>query len=638
MGDAVMTNLTPERKSRKMGSLLSDRPSELRFQVLINSDGFANEHIQDKSDSDLEIVVRELLQNSLDAGANRINLRIEEVPVDAINGIAEYREAFKSACEVRWRHLETSAVEKRIADQIRETLENETISVLLCIDDGSGIAPEDMEAVLWAGNTTKAKDGGKGGSFGVGHCAAFKLSDLRYVLYATRSRDSSGKLSEFAAGSAVLAEHKQDGETRSPKGFYVAELAEREDGQKAAYSKPDGKMAEWLQEATRDGLMPAGATGTIVAVIGFRKGTKETEKICDAAAKNFYEAFSKGGLSLNVKSGSKTGKVNSTNIADRMKYLRNDKAPQKKGLLRGCWAASQYRTLATEKKIVDNKNATVRLRKWKTEEYGTGAARDIAICRNGMWIVRNGAPKLVPRDFAESRPFQCVISVKPESELDQLVKAAEGPEHIGLSYLQEMPKKDRERLNKLLGDLGKKISEAAGTVDDSEEYFLPDFAVLSGSKEENAEPLPDSPKPSPPNPDPDIPDIPPDPPPVPEPKPFTDKPFTEGVTISVLPVADRGQVSRILCSLEIDTEIDLPDKLGFRVESHSGSDATCDSWLSRETLKTESDSTEDETGGLIFIEAKHIMLAEIPLQKPIDAQEANALKITTMQRIRKQEE
>lgn len=625
-------------------SLISEKPSKLHFQPQINNKGFTNEHIQDKSASDLEVAVRELLQNSLDARSDRISMRIVDIPVYDIPGIEEYRAAFASACEVRESSLATSAVEKRIAEQIGGILTNETVSVLLCIDNGSGITAEDMKAVLWSGNTTKAKDGGAGGSFGVGHCSSFKLSNLRYVLYATRNRDNSGNLVELMAGSAVLAEHKTDGKTRSPEGFYVAELMDRDDGQKATYSHPDGQLAHWLNEFTKEDLIPAGATGTIVTIFGFTSEAGIVDKICKAAAKNFYIAFTEGKLSLNVKNGTETDKITNNTIAEHMRQLQSNKASPKKGLLRGSWAASQYRTFTSRDKIIDNENAVVKLRKWKQEEYGSSAARDIAICRNGMWIARNEAPNLLPRNFSETQPFQCVISIKAGSELDQLIKAAEGPEHIGLAYLNEMPAEDSNRLQKLLGEFAEKIREAAGKIADSEEYLLPDFAMLSGGKDENAEPLPDKQRPTPSYRN----DFPPEPEPGPKPtpKPFVDKPFTNNLVVSMLPILDGGIVHKLFCLIEIDHEVDIPDNLGIRVGHNSGSDASCDKWL--KTLYLKIQSADLESGGqnigkdesdesLIFVNASHRMRLRIALQNPIATAEANTLKLEAINRIYKEE-
>lgn len=621
-------------------SLMSNMPSKLHFQPQINSKGFTNEHIQDKSASDLEIVVRELLQNSLDAGADRISMRTADIPVDDIPGIEEYRAAFESACEVRKSNLATSPVEKRIAEQIGNILEAGTVDVLLCIDNGSGITEADMKAVLWSGNTTKAKDDGTGGSFGVGHCASFKLSNLRYVLYTTRSRDNNGNLSELVAGSAVLAEHRTDDRTRSSEGFYVAELVDGADGQKVTYSHPDGQLAQWLKESTREDLIPAGATGTIVTILGFPSEADMVDRICKAAAKNFYEAFKEDKLSLNVKHNDESDKVTHRTIAKHMKQIQNNKASPKKGLLKGSWAAAQYRTFTSGDKIINNGNATVRLRKWQHEEYGSSAARDVAICRNGMWIARNEAPHLLPRHFGETQPFQCVISVKSGSELDQLVKAAEGPEHIGLSYLKEMSTKDSNRLRELLGEFAEKIREAAGKIADSEEYLLPDFAMLTGGKDENAEPLPDKPRSTPPYLD----DPPPNPKPRPEPipQPFVDKPFTDGLAVSMLPIVDGEVVHKLFCVIKIDQEINIPNKLGFRVGYNSGSDASCDNWLPTSYLKIQSIKRQagnrelvkkEPDEGLILVEAAHSMTLEIALHNPIDTAEANALKLEAIQRI-----
>ncbi|MCQ3808238.1 MAG: hypothetical protein KTV16_13350, partial [Acidimicrobiia bacterium] len=182
-------------------------------------------------DGDAEPVVRELLQNSVDAAdkADRpcvVSFEIRDIDNDELPGFATYRDTFDSAVAQRKKDrggTPPTHDEKIIVDRIRHHLDTPRIPVLICADNGTGITPTRMQSLLTSGNSDKG-DGGAG-SFGLGHHAAFSASDLRYVLYASRYRTSEGQLQLVSSGHAVLATHiRQHGDTKSihaHDGFWV---------------------------------------------------------------------------------------------------------------------------------------------------------------------------------------------------------------------------------------------------------------------------------------------------------------------------------------------------------------------------------------------------------------------------------
>ena len=153
-----------------------------------------------------EPIVRELLQNALDAAGEkpaRVTFTIGSAPLADVPDIGTYREHFEEAAGERAGGVQGNE-ELRTIQRIRALLERKEAPVLFCRDHGHGLDAGRLDRVLREGDSGKDRAGA--GSKGLGHLTAFAASDLRYVLYAGRSRDpGNGRMRDVASGHAILA-------------------------------------------------------------------------------------------------------------------------------------------------------------------------------------------------------------------------------------------------------------------------------------------------------------------------------------------------------------------------------------------------------------------------------------------------
>ncbi len=134
-------------------------------------------------------VVRELIQNSLDATAEAgetsaiVRFRLTQVRTDDIPGIRSYKKAFFEAVQSNKRSnngtLPSQAA--RVVQVIREALDRDKQDVLSVLDNGIGLNEARLTALLSDGMSVKSD--AATGTFGNGHSVVIPASDFRYVLY-----------------------------------------------------------------------------------------------------------------------------------------------------------------------------------------------------------------------------------------------------------------------------------------------------------------------------------------------------------------------------------------------------------------------------------------------------------------------
>jgi len=445
-------------------------------------------------DGDAEPVVRELLQNSVDAAdkADRpcvVSFEIRDIDNDELPGFATYRDTFDSAVAQRKKDrggTPPTHDEKIIVDRIRHHLDTPRIPVLICADNGTGITPTRMQSLLTSGNSDKG-DGGAG-SFGLGHHAAFSASDLRYVLYASRYRTSEGQLQLVSSGHAVLATHiRQHGDTKSihaHDGFWV-----NDEDQGQLFVEPGEAYPRSAPPVLTQTLEAMPDTGMVVCIAGFNEFQREeldpssVEAIAYVAASNFCDAVRAESLTVSIRdtrSGDELT-VDPSSLERILWSRREERRAPKQGQIQGSFAYSANKTLERGTEVAHEMGNGVAVAIRPVE--GNVRSR-VHLYRKGMWIT-SSAENLRHNDFSNYMPFDAVVSLR-DGDLERCVRAAEGPEHRGIDFKRLDPA-EKKRLRILLRDLRRVIRENLEAKSEQEEFRPADFARVQGDTAQTLE-------------------------------------------------------------------------------------------------------------------------------------------------------
>ena len=438
-------------------------------------------------DGDAEPVVRELLQNSVDAAdkANRdcqVSFEIRDIDNQQLPGFDTYRKTFRLAVEQRQEERQGQAVthdEATIVNRIERHLNTPSIPLLTCADNGTGITPARMQSLLTSGNSDKG-DGGAG-SFGLGHHAAFSASDLRYVLYASRFRAGAGDIQSVASGHAVLATHKK--QTGSQKricandGYWVNDSKQEQLFVEAGEAYPrdiPAMLSPALEEITD--------TGLVVCIAGFNDFRREesdpssVESIAYVSASNFCDAIFEGMLTVTIRDARSGDErvVDQHNLERTLRSRRNERKAPKRGQIQGSFAYNSYETLTADKTITHGMGSGVTV---KIRRVDGNVRSRVHLYRKGMWIT-SSAENLCHTDFSDYMPFDAVVALR-DGDLERYVRSAEGPEHRGIDFKRLSPTEKRQ-LRKLLQELAETIRANLHLKSEQEEFRPPDFAIVQG--------------------------------------------------------------------------------------------------------------------------------------------------------------
>ena len=409
--------------------------AELIFPETGSPQGFSSLAMA-KWDGKPEPIVRELLQNCLDAAREAGRERAEvwftigERPLADLPGIDAYRKAFVAACEER--ASAPGAGEKRSIKGIDGVLESERARLLFCRDNGIGLDPGGLDRVLTEGNTDKATGGG---TTGVGHLTAFAASDLRYVLYAGRSR-ANGALRDAVSGHAVLASHRSPD---SPDTGIGGDGYLLRPGQQSLFARGD-KYPEHAPPLLANEMARIEDTGSVVCIAGFNDFRDDPAKAVGSlqrvAATHFLAAIALGEMVVHVRDAdgaeSVVNRAALTQILVRARDRRVRRDGSKGPPGQQAWRAWQVFDGGRELADVGVEGVRVWFRPRARDE---GYDSRVQLYRDGMWIT-NAAPNLQTSDFGNTQPFDAVVLTE-RGDLYDLVRDAEGPEHLGL---------DRERI------------------------------------------------------------------------------------------------------------------------------------------------------------------------------------------------
>ncbi len=377
-----------------------------------------------------EIVVRELVQNALDADATKVCFRIARIPVDELPDIEGYREAIAAINP----DLKQTPIARAALESIQGALSVQTVTCLFCEDNGTGLSLREYRRLLAKSMSPKVGTDGAGklGSVGAGHLTALDASDLRYVVYASSGEDGpifggqtmlagqllscadSGPLHRVGQGCLTSARH-----VANFRGF-------------EAHPAEPASLPVWLQVPER------GTTVVILAYNSLDEPVSHAEsrdnlasdpyldRIFDAVAKHFMVALRQRRLEMVYQSDMRTEiSLDETEVRRRLEakkhQLRAKKGRRGYGSGANAWAA--WETL-TEGNAVQCKDSSLW---WR---YTPGKTTNITVFRNGMRIT-DDAPKLGSSDFSGFRAFNAVFDAA--GELATVIKECETDSHLEIN-------------------------------------------------------------------------------------------------------------------------------------------------------------------------------------------------------------
>ena len=462
--------------------------ASLIFPPHFQSEGFTSAGISQFNDKDIPSAVRELIQNSLDAAVEIrrrpaiVRFSVENLPQTDIPGLAGYKAAFSSASTVQ--KTDDGQAADIVAD-IAEALKIQTLPFLFVEDNGVGLDPKRMDALLGDGMNFKGGEGSIG-SYGNGHLTVFCLSRLRYVLYGGVAHES-GQMT--VSGQAILASHAGKKGRCSAKGFYAVELSAKE-GVSNTYPSP--AQIPGLLKKRLEGIRSDFGSGTVVAVPGFNYfGDEEAKSIAESiksvAALNFFPAVHEGDLEVRVREDNEETVLTKANLASYIQQQRETRGGNRGGFPTGVKAAASYQTLLAGKEDgefsiplpIENGGA-LRLLLRQGREQDVEMTR-VTFCRNGMWVT-DQVDMLRRTQFADKVPFDALLlaNVGECKKFHDLMAKAEGRLHIDLKPRRLPRTQDRQDL-RLVFDTVREFLR--GKVQDSaSEWFEPSnfYRIESG--------------------------------------------------------------------------------------------------------------------------------------------------------------
>ena len=453
-----MSRLPPSQKSIRPIYELMSSSNLPRLQFFSgSSSGFTPSGISGFSDLKPAAIVRELIQNSLDAAieANvaiaKIRIRLTCCKKGEIPGIQEYEKAFEDAVETHKKGLGSQA--SRVVDVIKKALRQENHVVLSVLDNGIGLNDFKMNALLSDGISVKG--GNAMGTYGNGHSTIIPASGLRYVLYG--GINSAGN--RIGSGHAVLASSNKDGEQQpiSGDGFLIQEMR---NGRHVCATQNLHhlivKDIDWIEENFGRG------TAVIVPAFNFfRKKEKDFwDMVSKAASHSFFSAIHRGRLVIEFEDLRSDHQNSDLQILDRNKLEEilaagKEGGRKKKGdFMSGARAHSAFVTFREgNKETISTDQGDIEIR-WMDDSKGSGSTQ-IDLCRNGMWITNEKNLPRLNNAFSDRKPFHAVLMLHSEQggRLHKLVRNAEGPLHNDIHPKQRLKEEDQQDLKKAFAQI-----------------------------------------------------------------------------------------------------------------------------------------------------------------------------------------
>ena len=432
------------------------------------NEGPNNSGITNFTDDRIGGLVREIIQNSIDARASdtksvEVDFVLTNLPTTHLDlaGLKQSMVASRKSHAIDDRHrIQFRRGVKTLDRAIREG----TITALTVTDrNTTGASDEKDQRDKWhsltktVGLSTKdTRD--SGGSFGVGKHAAFAVTDLRAVLYSTayREDDTTGPIRRRFTGKSILVSHRvEDNEYRA---------------------------SGWLEAGAgplRDGNIPKGfrlkSPGTEINILGFADSHNDEWRVKarESLAKHFFHALARNNLRVRVEE--------SIIAADSL----DDVVADMDFGLRKLIAVSRSEILAyTDIEGIGRVNLRIHVdsaseRGEKTIALVRDAGMLITSQLNNMRITPSQRMITIPRHWLG---FTAIVECLSQGE-KSLLREAEGARHDRVSS-DNADSSERKEVARALRRLGKWVVATIG------EYAKPPEPATSDNAEEMAEFLP----------------------------------------------------------------------------------------------------------------------------------------------------
>ena len=468
--------------------------AKLQFGPTTSAKGFTSHQTSSFNDLQPARIVRELIQNSLDAAVQIgettaiVRFRVDTISQKEVPDLKGYREAFNKAVK-HWRGQNEGQLTdpaQQVVDRIEsalQALDSSKASMLSVLDNGVGLDAKRMNSLLSDGGSAKPYD--LSGSYGVGHMAPVALSDIRYMLYGGVTQNGR----RIACGTTILASHPGKDKLLAAEGYLIKKFKAGLDGNlyefltRTAHPKV---ISDHLKEIDKE--WGHGCAVIIPAFNNFRSDGRELwDIISKVAAYNFCTAVHRSKLIVEVCDGNTKTTLDKTSMESILESEQTrTRAARSDSFFEGLRPSGQ--------------NAYSILKTLTTPTYGEPVTTDcgmayislllpslngqlrVDLFRNGMWIT-DEIPMLRRVDFGNRQPFHAVIEIdsKDDSKLHRLVRKAEGPMHdkLSLSLLSETEQADLEVALEAIAVWIKSHVPAAG----EDEYTVDDFLVVNTDPE-----------------------------------------------------------------------------------------------------------------------------------------------------------
>ena len=454
----------------------------LKFLPSGTPEGFASKAVSSDNDANPSVIVRELIQNSLDAGTppgNQVEVEFifDQIAASEIPGIAEYKKAFTAAKNIHASTPERTpeAVEAQL-ERINESLAQDQIHILCVLDNGVGLDARLTNSLLSDGLTNKIGEGANSaGSYGLGHYTTFPASDLQYVIYGGVTESGARTMS----GHAILASHfNEKDELLGKDGYYIL-------------GSPKNKILDRYNFPTNGGIPPMvdrilddirsrfrrGSAVILLAFNNFRGETDPVGSVLQVASRHFYPVIKTGDLVVRAKRNGVEQRLDETLASQILESGRKERR-SRSDRINGSSAYSIWRTINYgTMKDVETDFGRVRLYvRLANEDEST----KISLFRSGMFIT-DSVPMLYVSNFSEFRRFSCVILIDTPSKSEDasgfgLIRQAEGEKHASIDK-KRLPNDKRTKLDSFLSTIRDAIKGMA-TKDDSDTHVPEGFMEL----------------------------------------------------------------------------------------------------------------------------------------------------------------